>query len=159
MKSQIKTITSVLKASTNIITNIPARSIGLAEILAIMSVEKLWINIKTMNLNLNINKLWQIITIRMKDVYRIMAILKVETDIIANISASPIERAGNMYIYSSSVPTHTHTQICKLYTLIFWYFSTKIVLHEDIIMQWLEFLLPVRKKVYTGSQITSNSTA
>ena len=38
MKSQIKTITSVLKASTNIITNIPARSIGLAEILAIMSV-------------------------------------------------------------------------------------------------------------------------
>ena len=38
MKSQIKTLTSVLKASTNIITNIPARSIGLAEILAIMSV-------------------------------------------------------------------------------------------------------------------------
>jgi hypothetical protein len=30
----------------------------------------------------------------MKDVNRIMAILKVETDIIANISASPIERAG-----------------------------------------------------------------
>ena len=38
MMSQIKTITSVLKASTNIIANIPARSIGLAEILAIMSV-------------------------------------------------------------------------------------------------------------------------
>ena len=38
MKSQIKTLTSVLKASTNIITNIPAHSIGLADILAIMSV-------------------------------------------------------------------------------------------------------------------------
>jgi len=38
MTSQIKTITSVLKALTYIITNIPARPIGLAEILAIMSV-------------------------------------------------------------------------------------------------------------------------
>ena len=33
-----KTITSVLKVSTDIITNIPARHIGLAEILATMSV-------------------------------------------------------------------------------------------------------------------------
>jgi hypothetical protein len=36
--SSIKTIMSVLKASTDIITNIPARPIGLAEILAIRSV-------------------------------------------------------------------------------------------------------------------------
>ena len=36
--SQIKTITSVLKASIDIITNITARLMGLAEILAIMSV-------------------------------------------------------------------------------------------------------------------------
>jgi len=38
MTSPIKTITSVLKASTDIITNIPVCPIGLAEILAIMSV-------------------------------------------------------------------------------------------------------------------------
>jgi hypothetical protein len=36
--SPIKTIMSVLKALTDIITNIPARSIGLAEILVIMSI-------------------------------------------------------------------------------------------------------------------------
>jgi len=38
MMSPIKTIMSVLKASTDIITNIPSRSIGLAEMLPIMSV-------------------------------------------------------------------------------------------------------------------------
>ena len=38
MMSPIKTTMSVLKASTDIITNIPSRPIGLAEILAIMSV-------------------------------------------------------------------------------------------------------------------------
>ena len=38
MMSPIKTIASVLKASTDIITNMPARPVGLAEILAIMSV-------------------------------------------------------------------------------------------------------------------------
>jgi len=38
MMSTIKTITSVLKVSTDIITNIPARPVGLAEILAIRSV-------------------------------------------------------------------------------------------------------------------------
>ena len=38
MTSLIKTITSVLKASTDHITNIPARPIGLAEIVAIMFV-------------------------------------------------------------------------------------------------------------------------
>ena len=38
MTSSIKTIMSVLKTSTDIITNIPAQPIGLAEILAIMSV-------------------------------------------------------------------------------------------------------------------------
>ena len=38
MTSPIRTITSVLKASTDIITNIPARTTRLAEILAIMSV-------------------------------------------------------------------------------------------------------------------------
>ena len=38
MPSPIKTIKLVLKASTDIITNIPAHPIGLAEILAIMSV-------------------------------------------------------------------------------------------------------------------------
>jgi len=36
MTSPIKTITSVLKALTDIITNIPARLYGLSEILAIM---------------------------------------------------------------------------------------------------------------------------
>ena len=38
MMSPIKTIMSVLKALTDIITNIPTRSIGLAEILVIMSI-------------------------------------------------------------------------------------------------------------------------
>ena len=38
MMSPIKTIISVLKASTDIIINIPAPSVRLAEILAIMSV-------------------------------------------------------------------------------------------------------------------------
>jgi hypothetical protein len=38
MTLSIKTITSVLKAATDIITNIPSRPIGLAEILAIISV-------------------------------------------------------------------------------------------------------------------------
>ena len=38
MTQPIKAITSVLKASTDIITNIPARPTRLAEILAIMSV-------------------------------------------------------------------------------------------------------------------------
>ena len=38
MTPPIKAITSVLKASTDIITNIPARAIRLAEILVIMSV-------------------------------------------------------------------------------------------------------------------------
>ena len=38
MTSPIKTITWILKASTDIITNIPARSIGLAKTLTIMSV-------------------------------------------------------------------------------------------------------------------------
>jgi hypothetical protein len=38
MKSQVKTITSVLKALTDITTNIPARPIRLTEILTIMSV-------------------------------------------------------------------------------------------------------------------------
>ena len=38
MTSPIRTITSVLKSSTDIITNIPAHSIRLAEILAIMSI-------------------------------------------------------------------------------------------------------------------------
>jgi len=38
MTSPIKTIASVLKASTDIIANIPARPIRLTEILAIMSV-------------------------------------------------------------------------------------------------------------------------
>jgi hypothetical protein len=38
MTSTIKTITSVLKASTDIITNIPAPHLGLAEIVGIMSV-------------------------------------------------------------------------------------------------------------------------
>jgi len=38
MTSTIKTITPVLKALTDIITNMPAHPIGLAEILAIMSV-------------------------------------------------------------------------------------------------------------------------
>jgi hypothetical protein len=40
MKSQVKTITSVLKALTDITTNIPARPIRLTEILTIMSVEE-----------------------------------------------------------------------------------------------------------------------
>jgi hypothetical protein len=44
MTSQIKTITSVLKASTDIFTKIPARPIGLTEILAIMSVSIFKIN-------------------------------------------------------------------------------------------------------------------
>ena len=38
MTSQIKSITSVMKASIDMITYIPARLIGLADILAIMSV-------------------------------------------------------------------------------------------------------------------------
>ena len=38
MTTSIKTITTVLKDSTDIITNITARPIGLAEILAIISV-------------------------------------------------------------------------------------------------------------------------
>jgi hypothetical protein len=38
MASSIKTIASVLKASTDIITNVPAHSIRLTEILVIMSV-------------------------------------------------------------------------------------------------------------------------
>jgi len=38
MALSVKTLTSVLKAATDIITNIPSRPIGLAEILAIMSV-------------------------------------------------------------------------------------------------------------------------
>ena len=38
MTSPIKTITSVLKASTDILTNILVRPVGLAEILEIMSV-------------------------------------------------------------------------------------------------------------------------
>jgi hypothetical protein len=38
MTSPIKTITSVLKASTDILTNILVRPVGLAEILVIMSV-------------------------------------------------------------------------------------------------------------------------
>ena len=45
MISPINTITSVLKASTDSITNIPARSIGLAEILAIMSVSTFKIDV------------------------------------------------------------------------------------------------------------------
>ena len=44
MTSPIKT-TSVLKASTDIITNIPACPIGLAEILAIMSVSTFKISV------------------------------------------------------------------------------------------------------------------
>jgi hypothetical protein len=44
MTSQIKT-KSVLKASTDIITNIPACPIGLAEILAIMSVSTFKISV------------------------------------------------------------------------------------------------------------------
>jgi len=38
MRSPIKTITSVLKSSTDIITNIPAHPIRLTEILGIMAV-------------------------------------------------------------------------------------------------------------------------
>jgi hypothetical protein len=37
MALSVKTLTSVLKAATDIITKIPSRPIGLAEILAIMS--------------------------------------------------------------------------------------------------------------------------
>ena len=45
MTLSIKTITSVLKAATDIITNIPSRPIGLAEILAIISVSTFKIDV------------------------------------------------------------------------------------------------------------------
>jgi hypothetical protein len=51
----------------------------------------------------------------MKDVNRIMAILKVETDIIANISASPIERAGIfVIIFVEAFRTDVIVFICDI---------------------------------------------
>ena len=51
----------------------------------------------------------------MKDVYRIMAILKVETDIIANISAIPIERAGIfVIIFVEAFRTDVIVFICDI---------------------------------------------
>ena len=71
MTSLIKTITSVLKASTDIITNILARPIWLAEKLAIMSV-------------------W---TFKIAVILYIMAVKDVKIYIIVRITGSPIGQA------------------------------------------------------------------
>ena len=99
MKSQVKTITSVLKALTDITTNIPARPIRLTEILTKMSVSSFKIAVILYRLNV-----WPFvlkITCNQKNIFLLQFFLENWNYFLSKLVFSSMKRLSWSWSYGS----------------------------------------------------------